>query len=71
MIRGQETLLRRDIPWIEWDKPVQVDVTGKTRRFVCRFCIALHGLSAAQIDSTPFAFATRDEANVHIKQAHQ
>jgi len=72
VIRGQEALLRRDIPWVSWDEPVQVHVLGRPAgRWVCRFCIALHGLAAAQIDTTPFAFDTRNEANAHIKQAHQ
>lgn len=63
--------LRSRFPSIEWDEPVRIKVPGgPPGRWVCRFCIALHGLKAAEIDACPFAYATRLDARKHIVTSH-
>lgn len=64
--------LRARYPEIPWGEPVQVHVLGKPAgRWVCRYCIATHGLTAARIDATPYAFSTRLEARTHVQANHE
>lgn len=66
-----ELELQERFPEIPWDQPVQIHVLGKPAgRWVCRYCIAMHGLKAQAIDVTPFAYDTRLEALNHIDVAH-
>lgn len=66
-----EGALRAAFPGIPWDQPVQVKVLGHPPgRWVCRYCVALHGLRAADLGACPFAFDTRRAALDHIEQAH-
>lgn len=41
-------------------------------RWVCRYCISLHGVKAQDITAgnCPFAFASRDDALAHIELVH-
>lgn len=65
MISVQE--LRDSYPEIEWDEPVKVTVGAIGQWWVCRICIAQHGLKAAEIDATPFAFISPEEALEYIR----
>jgi hypothetical protein len=63
--------LRETYPLISWDEPVQVRVFGHLAgRWVCRYCIALHGLKAVEIGTVPFAYDTRRDALAHIARSH-
>jgi len=47
--------------------------TGETIHWVCRYCIAMHGLKAADIvagRAPDFVFQTKDECFDHIETAH-
>lgn len=58
-------------PEIPWDQPVSVSVIGfGPSRFVCRYCIAMHGLRGDQINDSEFVFPTREETLDHIDAAH-
>lgn len=66
-----ESDLRYDYPEIDWDEPVPVRLVGYEDVFwVCRVCIALHGLRAERITSTNYAFRQRDHARRHIESTH-
>lgn len=65
-----EKALRSIFSEIAWDEPVPVTVAGGDPWFVCRYCIAVHGLRANEIVETPYAFASRDEALGHIHSVH-
>lgn len=63
--------LEKRFPTIPWDEPVQIHIVGnKQGWWVCRYCIALHGLHALQIEHTPFAFVSREHAVNHIRDMH-
>lgn len=63
-----ELALRTSFPEIAWSEPVMIVVVGKpTTRWVCRYCIALHGIEAARIEEVPFAFDTPMQATHHIR----
>ena len=65
--------LRRRYPEIPWDQPVRIKVlAGSPGWWVCRVCIALHGLKASELETggLPFAFMTRRLALDHIEMAH-
>lgn len=66
-----EGQLRAQFPSIPWDQPVQVRVLGHPAgRWVCRYCIALHGIRGDQVASSPFAFDSRGAALDHVDVAH-
>lgn len=63
--------LRHRFPEIPWDQPVRVTVIGYgPGRWVCRYCIARHGLRGEEIDQLPWAYETRAAALDHIEGEH-
>jgi hypothetical protein len=67
--------LRSRYPEIPWDQPVHVSVLDHEdlQTWVCRYCIALHGLKAQDIIHSALpdmAFASREDALEHIDRAH-
>ena len=65
-----EKALRERYPEIRWQEPVEIHVLGGVSRWVCRYCIALHGIKGHQVASSPFAFGSRLEALEHIEKNH-
>ena len=66
-----EGTLRERFPEIPWDQPVKVSVIGfGPGRWVCRYCIALHGLRGDEINDSAFVFDTREETLDHIERDH-
>lgn len=67
-----ELELRSRYPEIPWDQPVLVSVTG-LHRWVCRYCIAMHGLKAQDIvqkREPEFVYHDRADALAHIDNEH-
>jgi hypothetical protein len=64
-----ETALRQRFPEIAWDEPIKITVGGY-ERWVCRLCIATHGLKASDIDRVPYAFKTYENAVAHVRGEH-
>ena len=73
--------LRSRFPEIPWDQPVSVSVLPEwgaesgspLRRWVCRYCIAMRGISAQELlhgKSEYMAHQTRDDALDHIEMTH-
>jgi hypothetical protein len=77
--------LRRRFPEIPWDQPVLVSVLAPNlsidaaphddyiSRWVCRYCIAMHGLKAQAIvqrREPEFVYLTREDALEHIETVH-
>jgi hypothetical protein len=65
-----ESQLRLLFPEIPWDQPVPVKVGGFPPVWVCRYCIARHGLRAVEIEEVAYSFHDRAEALDHIGQVH-
>lgn len=65
-----ETYLRYSFPDFPWDEPVPVKVLGRSKKWVCRYCIAMHGLRGAEIETIPYAFDDREFAVAHIVREH-
>lgn len=65
-----DEILRGRYPQLHWDDPVPVTVAGVGDFYVCRYCIARHGLRASAIKETPFAYDTVDLALAHIDAFH-
>lgn len=65
-----DEILRGRYPQLPWHDPVPVTVIGVGEFFVCRYCIARHGLRASRIQETPFAYESVDLALEHIDAVH-
>lgn len=70
-----EQELRQRYPEIPWDRPVKIQIAGMEQLdlWVCRFCIAMQGLKAADIVAgvpPEFAFHSYVECLTHIDTAH-
>lgn len=61
-----EKLLKLRYPLIEWRKPIVV-ATADLSRYVCRICIANHGLKSEDVKNWP---ETRTAFDEHLKQTH-
>lgn len=61
-----EELLERKFTRIEWRKPLHV-ASPQGKGLACRFCIARHGLRAADIPSLPQNVA---EFHAHMNAFH-
>ena len=69
---SSEDQLRVRFPEIPWDQPVRVSVIGVgPGRWVCRYCVAMQGLRAADANRATFVYATRPEALDHIEANHR
>jgi hypothetical protein len=56
------------VPWIEWDKPVEVSlIDGSARGFACRVCIASDTLHGGDIPRLP---TDAEVVRQHIREAH-
>jgi len=64
-----ERYLQEAFSAVPWDKPVSVLVAGSSW-WVCRYCIAMHGLRAAEIPSVPYVFPSELGARRHIELEH-
>jgi hypothetical protein len=67
-----EGILRERFPEIPWDQPVQVSVFRHPRVWVCRYCIAQHGLRAEGVinERIAFSYHSREQALNHIEAVH-
>lgn len=65
---GQEDRIERSMPDIRWRSPLRVTVMGTSdTRLCCRFCIAMHGLKAADVKIKP---KTLEDFCRHLKEVH-
>jgi hypothetical protein len=68
-----EGTLRERFPEIPWDQPVPLTILGDERRwYACRYCIALHGMRAADVlaGENSFTFLGKQPAFAHIEMEH-
>jgi hypothetical protein len=70
-----EGTLRERYPEIPWDQPVliRIEPYDDLPWWVCRICIALHGLKARDIiqqRKPEFVYRERAHALMHIEKAH-
>lgn len=67
-----EGTLRKDYPFIAWDQPAEITISGFGEFFACRYCIALYGVKGQDIvDGTSnIAWGFRDDALEHIERVH-
>lgn len=60
--------LENQIPSISWRTPIRISVSGLPGTdFGCRFCIARHGLTAADTPGHP---QSREEFDRHLAETH-
>ena len=59
--------LEQRYPAIPWREPMQVKVMGEPMRFACRVCIALSGLTSAQVRHQ---FTSEETIRQHIATVH-
>lgn len=68
-LREQEQRLVSLYPAIEWDAPLRASVPDRgVTRLTCRFCIALNGLKASELEQV--GFATEEEFREHFDDEH-
>ncbi len=63
----EEKQLEDRWPLIKWRQPIAVTVMGQDRHYVCRFCIALHGLHAKDVGRWP---RTPELFHQHLREEH-
>ncbi len=66
MSESFEEQLERAYPWIEWRKPLHA-ASPQGKGIGCRYCIARHGLKAAEIPALPQTIA---EFHAHLRDSH-
>ena len=64
---SQSDSLRERFPAIAWDEPQPVTV-GDLTRLTCRYCTAIYGLKAVDLERV--GFRTREEWAEHLREAH-
>lgn len=58
-------------PQIPWRQAIPLQVEGHTIQWLaCRFCIAIHGLHAAEAATCGFCFLDQLGFDEHMKTAH-
>ncbi len=68
------TLLTREqrlvdrYPEIDWTTPQPVTVLGWLTRLTCRYCTALNGLKARELDRV--GFSTLEDWRAHVDREH-
>jgi hypothetical protein len=68
-----ESDLRSRFPEIAWDQPIEVTITGHGTFWVCRYCVALHGLRAQDVIEGVVPEMVYDDsvfAKLHIDAIH-
>jgi hypothetical protein len=68
-----EGTLRERFPEIPWDQPVHLMITGHGEFWACRYCIAMHGLRAADVLNgiiPEMVYDDRVFAKLHIDAVH-
>lgn len=59
--------LERQYPWIRWRTPVRVTSADASKRYGCRVCIAIRGLTGDEVEALP---ETRGEWEKHFVEVH-
>lgn len=57
--------LRAQYPAIPWDEPLLVNIGGK-QVYVCRYCVALHGVKGIDLLNGTAGYSSSYEAIEHI-----
>lgn len=55
---------------IEWRQPLNISILGLGDKIGCRFCIARHGLKAAQAGTLSYLFDQPAEFATHFAEVH-
>ena len=54
-------------PWLPWTEPVVVETPTARTDFACRLCIAITGITGADVPNCP---KTREEFDKHMLETH-